>query len=153
MPTQDVPRRKFRHSAAITVAAVVAFFGTAPLATSRLYLLPLFVIPVAVGVWAWRSGTDVTPTGLRIRALFASRHIPWSHVAALVPDGPRAYAVVTTGRRIRLPAVSAASLATIASPPAADHDADADTETDTGTTADTTAHADDRSPAERNGAG
>jgi hypothetical protein len=140
VPSQDVPQRKFRHSAAITVAAVVAFFGTAPLATSRLYLLPLFLVPVAVGVWAWRSGTDVTATGLRIRALFASRRIPWSHVAALVPDGLRAYAVLTTGRRVRLPAVSAANLATIATPPT-DDDADDAEGTDAGPSAQTTQEA------------
>ncbi|MGC9666254.1 PH domain-containing protein [Planosporangium sp. 12N6] len=106
---------KFRYNAAITVAAVVAFFGAVPLATSRLYLLPIALVPILVGVWGWRAGTDVTSAGLRIRALFGSRFIPWSHVTALVPAGRRgAYAVLTTGRQVRLPAVGADDLATFA---------------------------------------
>jgi hypothetical protein len=105
--------QKFRHSAAITIAAVVAFLGAVPLATSRVYLLPIVLVPILVGVWGWRAGTDVSPAGLRIRALFGSRLVPWSHVAALTPaDRGRGqvYAVLTTGRRVRLPAVSATDL-------------------------------------------
>nr|WP_275941237.1 PH domain-containing protein [Planosporangium flavigriseum] len=65
-----------------------------------------------IAVWGWRAGTDVSPAGLRIRALFGSRLVPWSHVSALVPaDRKRVYAVLTTGRQVRLPAVGAAELA------------------------------------------
>nr|WP_240947576.1 PH domain-containing protein [Planosporangium mesophilum] len=107
--------KKFRHNAAITVAAVVAFFGAVPLATSRAYLLPIALVPILVGVWGWRAGTDVESAGLRIRALFGSRLVPWSHITALVPaDRRRTYAVLTTGRQVRLPAVGAAELATFA---------------------------------------
>jgi hypothetical protein len=105
--------QKFRYNAAITVAAVVAFFGAVPLATSRVYLLPIALVPILVGVWSWRAGTDVDPAGLRIRATFGSRFVPWSHVAALVPaDRRRVYAILTTGRQVRLPAVGSAQLAT-----------------------------------------
>jgi hypothetical protein len=105
--------QKFRYNAAITVAAVVAFFGAIPLAASRAYLLPIALVPILIAVWGWRAGTDVGPAGLRVRALLGSRLVPWSHVAALVPaDRRRAYAVLTTGRKVRLPAVGAAELAT-----------------------------------------
>lgn len=108
-------QQKFRYNAAITVAAVVAFFGAVPLATSHIYLLPIVLVPILVGVWGWRAGTDVGPEGLRIRALFGSRFIPWSQVAALAPaDNRRVYALLTTGRQVRLPAVGAAELATFA---------------------------------------
>jgi hypothetical protein len=104
---------KFRYNAAITIAAVVAFFGAVPLATSHAYLLPIALVPILVAVWGWRAGTDVGPAGLRIRALFGSRLVPWSHVTALVPaDRRHVYAVLTTGRQVRLPAVGAAELAT-----------------------------------------
>jgi Bacterial PH domain len=103
--------QKFRHNAAITIAAVVAFFGAVPLATSRVYLLPIMLVPILIGIWGWRAGTDVSPAGLRVRALFGARLVPWSHVAALVPAGRgRVYAILTTGRRVRLPAVGAADL-------------------------------------------
>jgi hypothetical protein len=103
--------QKFRHNAAITIAALVAFFGAVPLATSRAYLLPILLVPILIGVWGWRAGTDVSPAGLRIRALFGARVVPWSHVAGLAAEGRgRVYAVLTTGARVRLPAVGAADL-------------------------------------------
>jgi hypothetical protein len=116
----DVRTLKFRHNAAITVASIVAFLGAVPLATSRAYLLPVLLVPAMVGVWAWRAGTDVSPGGLRVRALFGSRLVPWSHVTALVPaNRDRVYAVLTTGRQVRLPAVGKADLATISDDPGA----------------------------------
>jgi Bacterial PH domain len=112
--------QKFRHNAAITVACVVAFFGAVPLATSRMYLLPIIGVPILVGVWGWRAGTDVSPAGLNVRALFGSRRVPWSHVTALVPaDRWRVYAILTTGRRLRLPAVGAADLPKLSDAPTA----------------------------------
>jgi hypothetical protein len=103
--------QKFRHNAAITIAAVVAFFGAVPLATSRAYLLPILLVPILIGIWGWRAGTDVSPAGLRIRALFGARLVPWSHVAGLAVQGRgRVYAVLTTGARVHLPAVGAADL-------------------------------------------
>jgi hypothetical protein len=115
--------QKFRYNAAITIAAVVAFFGAVPLATSRAYLLPIVAVPILVGVWGWRAGTDVSPAGLRIRALFGSRLVPWSHVSALAPaDRGRVYAILTTGRRVRLPAVGAADLPKITQNPRAASD-------------------------------
>ena len=71
---------KFRYNAAITIAAVVAFFGAVPLATSRAYLLPILLVPILVAIWGWRAGTDVSTAGLRIRALFGSRLIPWPYL-------------------------------------------------------------------------
>jgi hypothetical protein len=119
--------QKFRYNAAITVAAVVAFFGAMPLATSHAYLLPVALVPILIAVWGWRAGTDVTPAGLRVRALFGSRLVPWSHVAALVPaNRKRVYAILTTGSQVRLPAVGAAELATF--PDAAADKADASTD-------------------------
>jgi hypothetical protein len=113
----SVQPEKFRYNAAIVIACVVAFFGAVPLAASRGYLLPILVIPVLLGIWAWRAGTDATAAGLRVRALFGSRFIPWSDVAALIPSGPReVYAALDGGRRVRLPAVGAADLPRLGKP-------------------------------------
>lgn len=93
------------------MAALIAFFGTLPVATARWYLLPALLVPVAVGVWAWRAGTDVDATGLRVRALLGERRIPWSRVAELGDDGHgRAVARLTDGRSVPLPAVPASEL-------------------------------------------
>src|SRR4051812_14674523 len=105
----------------MVVACVVAFFGAVPLVASLPYLVPVLLIPVGLGLWAWRAGTDATAEGLRVRALFGSRLIPWGDVEALVPVGDRqVYAVLADNRRVRLTAVSAADLAALREPEQAD---------------------------------
>ncbi len=102
---------KFRYNAALTVAAVIAAIGAVPLAATRWYLVPLLVVPVVVAVWAWRAGTDAGPDGLRVRALFGSRLVPWSRVETLVVDERRrVHAQTGSGGAIRLPAVAPADL-------------------------------------------
>jgi hypothetical protein len=102
---------RFRYNAAITVAACVAFIGGVPLATTRWYLVPLLVIPLLVAVWGWRAGTDANATGVRARALFGSRFLPWSRIDSLeVGERNRVYARTTANSALRLPAVSPADL-------------------------------------------
>ncbi|WP_091348594.1 PH domain-containing protein [Micromonospora rhizosphaerae] len=102
---------RFRHNQAIVVAAIVAFIGALPLATARWWLLWVLLIPLAVLVWAWRSGTDADPRELRLRALAGQRRITWDRVAELTAD-PRGRAVVRLddGEQLVLPAVRAADL-------------------------------------------
>lgn len=102
---------RFRHSQALVAAAVIAFFGALPVAGARWYLAPVLLVPLAVGIWAWRAGTDAGPAGLRIRALLRQRPIPWAQVAELAAD-PRGRAVarLTSGHQVPLPAVRAADL-------------------------------------------
>jgi hypothetical protein len=112
---------RFRHNVSISIAALVAFLGAVPLATSFLavdggtpaYAYPLLlilVIPVLVGIWGWRAGTDADTEGLRLRALFGSRRIAWSQISALVPRERQVVARLADGRAIVLPAVSRADL-------------------------------------------
>ena len=104
-------RVKFRYNAAITIAAAVAVIGGLPLATTRWYFAPLLLVPLAVGVWGWRAGTDATVNGLRVRALLGSRYVPWSRVESLnVGERSRVYAHTATGSAVRLPAVTPADL-------------------------------------------
>jgi hypothetical protein len=88
------------------VAALIAFLGALPLATSRWYLAPILLVPLAIGLWAWRAGTDADSAGVRIRALLGQRTIPWSDIVELAAD-PRGQAVVLLrdGRTATLPAV------------------------------------------------
>lgn len=102
---------RFRQHGALAIAALVLFVGTLPLASIRWYLLPLLLVPVLLGLWAWRSGTDADRAGLRVRALLGQRSIAWSEVAELSADPKgRALALLTDGRVVRLPAVPAAEL-------------------------------------------
>jgi hypothetical protein len=102
---------RFRHHQAIWVAAVIAFLGTLPLASLRWYLTPLLLVPTLIGVWAFRGGTDADPTGIRTRALFGDRRIPWSSVAEFDRDEKGGAIVrLTDGRSAALPAVRAVDL-------------------------------------------
>jgi hypothetical protein len=102
---------RFRYNAAISVAAVVAFVGAVPLAASRWYFVPLLLVPLSVAVWGWRAGTDANANGVRARALFGSRFLPWTRIDSLeVGERNRVYARTTTDSAMRLPAVSAADL-------------------------------------------
>lgn len=113
-------RARFRYNVSISLAGVLAFIGAIPIATVGFghegtpayayVLLLILLIPIAVAVWGWRAGTDADASGLRVRALFGSRQIPWNDVALLAPQGRRVYAQLSDGRAVRLAAVSRADL-------------------------------------------
>ncbi|WBB70529.1 PH domain-containing protein [Micromonospora sp. WMMD812] len=102
---------RFRYNQAILAAAIIAFIGALPLANARTYLLPVLLVPLAVGIWAWRAGTDADARELRVRALAGQRRIPWDHVVELATD-PRGRAVarLDDGQEVLLPAVRATDL-------------------------------------------
>ncbi|NJP33808.1 PH domain-containing protein [Micromonospora thermarum] len=104
MSSSDTVR--FRHNQAIAAAALIAFIGALPLANAGWYFLPVLLVPLAVGVWAWRAGTDADSRGLRLRALTGERRIAWDQVVELASD-PRGRAVarLDDGREVPLPAV------------------------------------------------
>ncbi|MFC4021400.1 PH domain-containing protein [Micromonospora sp. GCM10011542] len=104
MSTSETVR--FRYNQAILAAAVIAFIGALPLANARGYLLPVLLVPLAVGVWAWRAGTDADARELRLRALVGQRRITWDQVAELATDARgRAVARLHDGQQVVLPAV------------------------------------------------
>ncbi|NUO56401.1 MAG: PH domain-containing protein [Hamadaea sp.] len=97
----------FRQPTAVAVAGLIAAIGALPLlrASGWFFFVPLAIFVFAV--WAWRSGTDADPNGVRVRALFGSRKIEWSRIEAFVPaDRRKAQAVLADGSRITLTAVT-----------------------------------------------
>ncbi|KKK07819.1 PH domain-containing protein [Micromonospora sp. HK10] len=101
----------FRRNQAILVAAIVALIGALPLASARWWLSWVLLLPLAVGVWAWRSGTDADARELRLRALLGQRRIPWQRVAELTADDRgRAVVRLDDGEVLVLPAVRADDL-------------------------------------------
>ncbi|GGK19493.1 hypothetical protein GCM10010124_10110 [Pilimelia terevasa] len=99
---------RFRRSGAAFAAAVIAVIAAAPLTTASRWLFPLLLVPVAVAVWAWRSGTVADGRGLTVTALAGRRFLPWETVAAVGPDEHRgAIARLDSGHLVRLPAVGA----------------------------------------------
>lgn len=108
---RNKPALRVRRSGALLVAALIAFVGTLPLATARAALSPILLIPLLVGIWAWRAGTDVFPDMLRVRALFGSTEVPWSRITELAPDQQgRVSALLDNGNVIRLTGVTVGNL-------------------------------------------
>jgi hypothetical protein len=108
---RNKPALRVRRSGALLIAALIAFVGTLPLATARAGLLPILLIPLLVGIWAWRAGTDVFPDVLRVRALFGSSTVPWSRITELAPDEQgRVSALLDNGNVIRLTGVTVDNL-------------------------------------------
>jgi hypothetical protein len=69
----------------------------------------VLVIPVLAAVYIARTATIVTENGLRVRALFGARDLPWDEVRGLTVSGRAIYAVLTDGA-VRLPCVRIAHL-------------------------------------------
>ncbi|MDQ0368933.1 PH domain-containing protein [Catenuloplanes indicus] len=97
---------RYRQAGPIAIAAALATVGSVPVAAENPWLLFIGLIPLAVLVWAVRSGTDAGPQGLRVRALLGSRRIAWPEVAEIAPNGRnRVFALLTDGTVIRLTGV------------------------------------------------
>ncbi|MFC0530091.1 PH domain-containing protein [Phytohabitans kaempferiae] len=97
---------RFRPHGAIAIAALIALIGALPLATAGWYYLPVLLVPLLVAAWALRAGTEVSPDGLRVRALLGQRRIPWSEVSELGADHRgRVLARLTDGQVVPLTSV------------------------------------------------
>jgi hypothetical protein len=101
------PLLRVRKTGALLVAAVIAFVSAMPLAGARWELTPILLVPAAIFVWAWRSGTDVYADELRVKALVGSTGVPWQRITELAPDPRgRVSALLENGNVIRLTAVT-----------------------------------------------
>ncbi len=69
----------------------------------------VLLVPILAAVFIARTATLVSAEGLRVRALFGSRELPWDSVRGLSVSGRGVYAVVDDGA-VRLPCVRIAHL-------------------------------------------
>ncbi len=105
------PVLRVRRSGALVIAAVIAFVSAVPFAGASWKLAPLLLIPLAVIVWAWRSGTDVHPHGIKVHALFGSTEVQWTRVIELAPDANgRISALLNDGHVLALTGVTTDNL-------------------------------------------
>ena len=74
--------------------------------------LVLLLIPIVAAVFIARTATFASASGLRVRAAFGSRELPWDEVRGLSISGRSVYAVVDDGA-VRLPCVGTGDLAAI----------------------------------------
>lgn len=102
---------RFRHHPAKSVAGFIVAISLLTLGVVSFWLMLTALLPVFWMIWLWRSGTDLGPDGIRVRALAGERRVPWSEVRGLVTDRrDRAAAALRGGNSLPLPAMSAADL-------------------------------------------
>ncbi len=108
---KTAPVERFRHHPAMAVAGMIVTLSTVSLAAASGWLLLVALLPLVWTVWAWRSGTDADHRGLRVRALLATRLVPWSAVERIAAVRPnRVVATLTGGSTLHLVAVTAEDL-------------------------------------------
>lgn len=107
-------RLRVRRPAAITGAAFVAWLTVTPLSLALMIEQPLWgafsvalglvllLAPVAVSMWAWRSGVDVTSEGIAVRGLFTSRTIAWKHIDGFATGNEGVAAILDDQSQVRL---------------------------------------------------
>jgi hypothetical protein len=105
---------KFRYNAAIPIAGVIVVFGAMPLATSRWYLAPLELVPLAVIGWGWLAGVDVRAGELVVRYPVGRRHVPLSSIQGFTVTRRRVAAVRADDTTVWLPGVGLADLPKLA---------------------------------------
>ena len=97
--------RTFRLSALAYLAVLFLFFCVIPLAgAGHPALWVLMVIPVLAAAYIARTATFVSEDGIRVRAIFGSRFLPWDEIRGLSTDHRGVYAVIDSGA-VRLPCV------------------------------------------------
>lgn len=94
------------NRASLLVALAIAACAT-PLATMAGGPAPLlYLIPIGLAAWIWRTSTTVDRERITVRTVFNNRHLPWERVNSVRLDEHRwAQAVLNSGERVRLPAV------------------------------------------------
>jgi len=107
-------RLRVRRPAAVTGAAFVAWLTVTPLSVALIVERPvwgafsaavglaLLLAPVAVSMWAWRSGVDVTSEGISVRGMFTSRTIAWKHIDGFATGNEGVAAILDDQSQVRL---------------------------------------------------
>ncbi|HEY3738129.1 MAG TPA: PH domain-containing protein [Jatrophihabitans sp.] len=76
-------------------------------------LIVLLVIPILAALYIGRTATFVSEDGIRVRAIFGSRTLPWTSIRGLETAERAVYAVIEGGA-VRLPCVRLADLHAVA---------------------------------------
>jgi Bacterial PH domain len=106
---------RIRASRAGLLAVLILALCTVPLATAMPWLAVLFVLPAVALLWVLRTGVDVDPDGVTVRAAVGARRVGWAEVTALrATSRGELRLVLAGGRELRLPVVRARHLPLIA---------------------------------------
>jgi hypothetical protein len=106
---------RLRMSRTSLIPVALLFVCVIPLATARLWTLVFLVVPLAVAVWALRTGVDIDDSAVTVRGAIGSRRVPWSQLAGIRIGARRGLWLVTTeGAEVRLPVLRVGDLPRLA---------------------------------------
>lgn len=96
----------------VAVAAVVVC--ATPVATSHAFLLWVYLLPIALGVWITRMRTTVGADGVTVRHMTGTTSFSWDDVRS-VKLNARGWseAVLTSGKHVKMPAVRVRDLSLV----------------------------------------
>jgi hypothetical protein len=114
---ENIPRRLvFRIPAISQVGVFFAFLSASMVALAgSKWLLLVYLVPIGLGIWLWRTRTVVDTERIAVRRVFYTQVVDWSALAGLrVRERKWARAVLVDGREILLPSVHARHLPALA---------------------------------------
>lgn len=123
-PSESGPARVFRLPASAYLVVLFLLFCVLPLAFAAsgdegadAVLGPgalLLLIPALAAAFIARTATVVDARGIRVRAVFGSRELPWDAVRGLSLGERSVYAVLRDDGAVRLPCVRVADISAVA---------------------------------------
>jgi hypothetical protein len=110
------PPARLRLSRTALMPVIVLAICCMPLAAvAAPWSLLLLLVPVALAVWVFRVGVDVSDDGLAIRSLAGRREVPWGEVSGIrVGRRGDLWVVTRQATEVRLPVLRARDLPRLA---------------------------------------
>ncbi|HKR49448.1 MAG TPA: PH domain-containing protein [Pseudonocardiaceae bacterium] len=101
------------------LTALIGVFGLVVCMTPVAFGVPglqvLYLLPLGAGVWLVRDRTVVGPDTVVAHRILGSQRVPWSDLQGLrMDERSRVWAVLHSGEEVRLPAVRARDLSSVA---------------------------------------
>lgn len=110
----DQPALRVRTSRIALLGVLALFVCVTPVAAATLWLLILYVVPLAIGFWVLRAGADIDTEGITVRAVFGQRRYSWSQVRGVTVDARGALLLALDGDRlVRVPVARSRDLEAI----------------------------------------
>ena len=105
----------FRVPGSAYIGVVFLIMCSSFVAAASPWFILVYLLPVGVAVWLWRTRTEVDAERLVVRRVLTRTVLPWSAVASLhLADRHWIRAVRTDGREITLPTVRTRHLPALA---------------------------------------
>jgi hypothetical protein len=104
----------FRITRTTWVAVASVVVCATPVATSHVFLLWVYLLPIALGVWITRMRTTVGADGVTVRHMAGTTSFSWDDVRS-VKLNARGWseAVLTSGKHVKMPAVRVRDLSLV----------------------------------------